>query len=714
MAYQEGESLESWLNKATHPTNRQEDWEYIIGFCDQINKELEGPQIAVKLLIHKIHSPQEWEALQALTVLEACMKNCGKRFHNEIAKYRFLNELIKAVSPKYLGDSVPEKVKTKIIEILYSWTVAFPNEAKISDAYQTLRRQGLISSDPELPVDRMLLPSPPTRAKNPVFDNEDMGKLLAELLRSKNPEDLQEANRLIKSMVKEDDVRVLKMTKRMKTLEEVNNNVKLLNEMLSHYDKDRSSESDRDLIRELYDRCDKLRRTAFKLATETEDNDSNLGDILQASDDLSKVISLYRRVVEGQTDNGDTDDPRPAGPESNAGGAEVTDTLIDLAGFDATNPPSPQSVPPPAISNLSPAKQTATSIPVLPPPPRRLAGAAGSHASQTSSPSRHITKQSASLSLLDEELLSLGLNDPAPGLNNQTQKADDFSKHQWASLQVTDTGLDPFGLQATGPVFSAAQPAATVFPPTSQTFTNSAPSGHGLQDLSMLNLGEPKSLPVQPITGNPFVTAAVPVPLVHAAPNPLLQMGALPGSPLLSHTRAQAISSAPGSPLFRSLSPAPSSLQGSPAKGPEISMANLHVPLDAIKPSKVLPVTAYDKDGVRVLLHFASECPAGRPDVLVVVLSMLNTAPLPIRNVSLQAAVPKSMKVKLQPPSGTDLAPFNPILPPPSITQIMLLANPLREKVRLRFKLMFLLGERQYAEVGEVDQFPPPSQWDKL
>lgn len=34
------------------------------------------------------------------------------------------------------------------------------------------------------------------------------------------------------------------------------------------------------------------------------------------------------------------------------------------------------------------------------------------------------------------------------------------------------------------------------------------------------------------------------------------------------------------------------------------------------------------------------------------------------------------MKVKLQPPSGTELAPFNPILPPASITQIMLLANP--------------------------------------
>lgn len=105
-------------------------------------------------------------------------------------------------------------------------------------------------------------------------------QLLAELLRSKNPEDLQEANRLIKNMVKEvrhtgiltlhwsraprlgqsrpslwrlchhqDEVRVQKVTKRMHTLEEVNINVKLLTEMLSHYDKDNSSDSDKEIIK---------------------------------------------------------------------------------------------------------------------------------------------------------------------------------------------------------------------------------------------------------------------------------------------------------------------------------------------------------------------------------------------------------------------------------------------------------------------------------
>uniref|UniRef100_A0A8D3DVV8 Golgi associated, gamma adaptin ear containing, ARF binding protein 3 n=1 Tax=Scophthalmus maximus TaxID=52904 RepID=A0A8D3DVV8_SCOMX len=622
MAYQEGESLESWLNKATHPTNRQEDWEYIIGFCDQINKELEGPQIAVTLLVHKIHSPQEWEALQALTVLEACMKNCGRRFHNEVGKYRFLNELIKVVSPKYLGDSAPEKVKMKIVEMLYSWTIAFPKEAKISEAYQTLRRQGLVSRDPELPLDRTLIPSPPTRPKHPVFDNEDMGKLLAELLRSKNPEDLLEANRLIKNMVKEDEARVHKLTKRLHTLDEVNINVKLLTEMLSHYNKDGSTESDKEILKELYERCDKLRRAAFKMATETEDNDTSLGDILQASDDLSRVINSYKKIVEGQPINGDSAEP----PSTACHSENTTDTLIDLDGLDTPSPLQP-AIPPVQCSHPFSTNPMVAPIPVLPPPPKRLAG---SHGSQSSSPSHPpMDKASTALSLLDDELLSLGTI-PSLGLG-------------CLSSQMTARG-------------------------TGQ--------------------GSPSSAS--------------------------LLRGTMPGSPALSHAKVQSLGSAPGSPLFRSLSPCHPHLQGSPARATDVSLSNVNVLLEAIRPSKMLPVTAYDKDGVRVLINFASDCPPGRPDVLVMVVSMLNTAPLPVHNVVLQAAVPKSMKVKLQPPSGTELAPFNPILPPASITQIMLLANPAKEKVRLRYKLALTLGDQLCNEVGEVDQFPPPEAWGHL
>lgn len=46
-----------------------------------------------------------------------------------------------------------------------------------------------------------------------------------------------------------DEARVHKVTKRLHTLEEVNINVKLLTEMLSHYDKDSSTDSDKEIIK---------------------------------------------------------------------------------------------------------------------------------------------------------------------------------------------------------------------------------------------------------------------------------------------------------------------------------------------------------------------------------------------------------------------------------------------------------------------------------
>ncbi|NXO88917.1 GGA3 protein, partial [Certhia brachydactyla] len=723
-------------DKATNPSNRQEDWEYIIGFCDQINKELEGPQIAVRLLAHKIQSPQEWEAVQALTVLEACMKNCGRRFHNEVGKFRFLNELIKVVSPKYLGDRVSEKVKSKVIELLYSWTVALPEESKIKDAYYMLKRQGIVMFDPVIPADRTLIPSPPPRPKNPVFDDEEKSKLLAKLLKSKNPDDLQEANKLIKSMVKEDEARIQKVTKRMHTLEEVNNNVKLLNEMLVHYSKEDSSEADRELMKELYERCETKRRTLFKLASETEDNDSSLGDILQASDNLSRVINSYKKIIEGQVINGEVDLTGMSVVEG-SNSTNNLNTLIDLAGLDITSTPPPPMPP----SSLTPAPSTApgpAEIPILPPPPQTFAPLRSSSSSQVETAPAQQGSTTNSLSLLDEELLCLGLNDPAPAAGKET-----LENNQWSMFENEQLDLDFFnpkmvtvacnpagnpllhhtsqttcGTSATLPsAFPASQTAPSIPAPNSAPFVFPA--------VPAAPAGPPKTIPAT----SGYFSSSVGSSMSHkmdalgqlleeAKGSEVQKLCFLPDlekRPQPDHhpvlVAFLTCTAGSGSPVFQ---PASFQQQGSPMKTPEISLANVHVPLESIKPSSALPVTAYDKNGFRILLHFARECPPGRSDVLVVVVSMLNTAPLPVRNIVLQAAVPKSMKVKLQPPSGTELSPFNPIQPPAAITQVMLLANPAKEKVRLRYRLTFTLGDQPSTEVGEVDQFPPVEQWGNL
>uniref|UniRef100_A0A8C9TMJ1 Golgi associated, gamma adaptin ear containing, ARF binding protein 1 n=1 Tax=Scleropages formosus TaxID=113540 RepID=A0A8C9TMJ1_SCLFO len=289
---------------ATSPLNKETDWESIKAFCEQLNNEFEGPQLATRLLAHKIQSPQEWEAMQALTVLETCMKNCGKRFHSEVGKFRFLNELIKVVSPKYLGTRAPEPVKKKVLEIMYSWTVGLPNETKISDAYQMLKKQGIVKQDPVLPDDKPL-PPPPPRPKNAIFEDEEKSKMLSRLLNSTHPEDLRAANKLIKEMVQEDQKRMEKVSKRVNAIQEVKESVSLLTQLLADYNQDGGSQNNEELIKDLYQRCEKMRPTLFRLASDTEDNDEALAEILQANDSLTQVINLYRQRVKGEEVNGD-------------------------------------------------------------------------------------------------------------------------------------------------------------------------------------------------------------------------------------------------------------------------------------------------------------------------------------------------------------------------------------------------------------------------
>ncbi|XP_074758549.1 ADP-ribosylation factor-binding protein GGA1 isoform X2 [Athene noctua] len=651
----EPETLEARINKATNPLNKDLDWDGINAFCEQLNKELEGPPLATRLLAHKIQSPQEWEAIQALTVLESCMKSCGKRFHDEVGKFRFLNELIKVVSPKYLGSRTPEKVKSKILELMYSWTLGLPHEVKILEAYQMLKKQGIVKCDPKLPDDAPF-PPPPPRPKNIIFDDEEKSKILARLLKSSHPEDLRAANKLIKEMVQEDQKRMEKISKRVNAIEEVNNNVRLLTEMVTNYSKGETTESNEDLMKELYQRCERMRPMLFRLASDTEDSDEALAEILQANDNLTQVINLYKQLVQGEDINGETVAASLRGS---------TSALLDLSGLDL-----------PATGPSYPALPTISGGSAVPMP-----------------------DQAGSVSLLDDELMSLGLNDPAP----HSAQAGDSSG--WNSFQSSDSNdLSTTPVAETPPVKADVGASS----PKPSSFTS------GLDDLDLLG----KTLLQQSLPPESQQKHQPPPRLTLRDLQNKSSSGAMAHNPS-SLPVLQSVSPNPTLPLTSEL-PAPATLPKSATTAAatvlpqEISLANITVPLESIKPSSILPVTVYDQHGFRVLFHFAKDALPERPDVLVVVISMLSTAPQPIRNILFQSAVPKVMKVKLQPPSGMELPAFNPIVHPSAITQVLLLANPQKEKVRLRYKLTFTIGEQTYNEMGDVDQFPPPESWGNL
>ena len=51
------------------------------------------------------------------------------------------------------------------------------------------------------------------------------------------------------------------------------------------------------------------------------------------------------------------------------------------------------------------------------------------------------------------------------------------------------------------------------------------------------------------------------------------------------------------------------------------------------------PLTAYDKNGIKIVFHFGKDNP--RPDVRVVVVSVMSTNTDPVKSFIYQAAVPK-------------------------------------------------------------------------
>ncbi|KAI8436977.1 hypothetical protein MSG28_010385 [Choristoneura fumiferana] len=197
--------------KATHESLPCPDALALEAFCSVMRDAAEGPQLAAQALSARIHTLNAREALLALSTVDRCMRKCGPAFHAEIGKFRFLNEMIKLVSPKYFANRTAPDVQIKlnfyficpssetifqVLQLLHAWSIEYPKESKFKVAYEMLKNQGVIKeTPPPLPPEDVVV-SP--RNKHAIFEDEEKSKLLQKLLQSKKPEDLQHANRLIK------------------------------------------------------------------------------------------------------------------------------------------------------------------------------------------------------------------------------------------------------------------------------------------------------------------------------------------------------------------------------------------------------------------------------------------------------------------------------------------------------------------------------------
>lgn len=140
----------------------------------------------------------------------------------------------------------------------------------------------------------------------------------------------------------------------------------------------------------------------------------------------------------------------------------------------------------------------------------------------------------------------------------------------------------------------------------------------------------------------------------------------------------------------------------------DTKLSDIQISLSDIQPSGVESICALDNvNNLKILVHLTRTRP--KPNVAVFVVTTMSSHASPVCGYLFQPVIPKGYKLKLQPPSATSLPAFNPFLPSPAITQIMLIASPIPpigKSIGLKFVVSYEIEGENVSEMGEIAELP--------
>ncbi|GAU88339.1 hypothetical protein RvY_01053 [Ramazzottius varieornatus] len=667
--------VEDLLFRLTDPRTSSREQDVETDFIKAIQSDNAVLAHSLRTLAHRVQSPCEREAINALATLDNIAKRGGRGVQSELGKFRFLNELIKVVSPKYLGDKTTDAVKQKVISLLFHWSQMMRYEQKVVEAYNMLKQQGIVKDDPasaEPPP-----PPPAARPKNPIIEDEERARLLRKLLQSREPADMVAANRLIKSMVREDDQRMEKIIRRHSDLIHIKENAKLLSDMLKQYSPASSSLQEREIMRQLFDSCELHRPKVFKLAaemaentnTETEDGPS-LADILSTSDELTEVIERYRSLGLA-AEKFDGRKPHEGAPAA-------------LVSFDDKTPGPSTSRPSAPPLNNSPAVQPTSSSKddVL-----SLLEDVFSDPDTHSAPTLfHPTPVHPVPVLNGSKMLTAAPMQPVtfpPAMSNISRANDSQNGSAQTPAAMESLSSKPRGLvdfdditnnflgmnlgdaQLKSRSFHAAldtRPKATlselqrVLPATSDL----SPKGHP-NNAARSSFSRDEEL----LDSNPFLASS-------------------------SSSRTDCVKMAPGGLNSASIN-----------RG---SIGDISVSLQDIQPEPVEPIQIYNQNQLNIVLYRTKNRP--REDCVVFVASAKSSNSTLVKDFTLSFFASKGTQVKIQPTTSSDIPPYNPIFPAGPVSHVLIVASEAKHPLSLQYQVDYTLNNRAYSDSGTTPPLP--------
>ncbi|XP_047143304.1 TOM1-like protein 2 isoform X1 [Hydra vulgaris] len=294
------------IEKATDSLQPSEDWMLILEICDMINETDEGPKDAIKAIRKRLTSSQKNNKciLYTLVVLEAAVKNCGIRFHKQVASKEFLSDLTKLLGGQKNQVAVSQEVQDKVLSLVQMWSDAFsssPEFQQVRVCYETLKTQGY-----EFPAQNLDTLSPiytPKKNESKKINSLNHQEIpsrsgSAKTKTSSVPHNYHQTAGRTLPQTSATPVAVNatpeQLAKLRYELDIVERNGVVFNEMLTELNPGRENPDDYHLLVELNKTCREMQKRILILVNSIT-NEEVTGVLLRINDDLNNTFLRYDR-----------------------------------------------------------------------------------------------------------------------------------------------------------------------------------------------------------------------------------------------------------------------------------------------------------------------------------------------------------------------------------------------------------------------------------